>query len=175
MYIYSWDDPTGGGTVHRKLHLPKWVSEYRSKDSPNVLYSPKAIVLLSHWPYYDFFIQVLRQFLRLSRSKTPIPLERYISNLIYDVPLPPRGGTQVQHTIADRTFYIKRPLVSEHPRMFDGDFRILFRLLTIDTIVSLFTCVFTEMKVAIKSRHHGLLTVVWQTIRQLLFPFEWQG
>lgn len=96
--------------VHRKLHLPKWVSQLSRDDSGEGtrLYTPKCVCILSHWPFFNTNIKVLKQFLRLSRSTCPIPLERYIANFICDVPLPPRGTMQVQHTIADETIFISR-------------------------------------------------------------------
>ena len=45
------------------------------------------------------------QLYRIYKNETPIPLERYVMNFMFDVPLPPCGDTRVQYTLADETVY----------------------------------------------------------------------
>jgi DENN (AEX-3) domain len=55
------------------------------------LYCPKALLLLSHYPFYNVYSQFLQQLYRISLSEAPVPIERYISNFVCEVPLPPQG------------------------------------------------------------------------------------
>ncbi|CAN0266561.1 unnamed protein product, partial [Ectocarpus fasciculatus] len=59
------------------------------------LYAPKALVLLSHYPFYNLFTQFLQQIYRIGLSEAPLPIERYISNFVCEVPLPPQGQVRV--------------------------------------------------------------------------------
>jgi hypothetical protein len=62
----------------------------------DVIYVPKAICILSHWPFLDAFRSYLTTLYRLSLTPTPVCLERYICNLMHEIPLPPQGKIEVQ-------------------------------------------------------------------------------
>lgn len=44
-----------------------------------------------------------------------MPIERYISNFVMEIPLPPQGQIQVQLTLPDRNLIISRPPRNEFP------------------------------------------------------------
>ena len=52
---------------------------------------PKCLCLISTWPFIDAFKKILCQLYRLSLTPSPVPIERYICNLLDDVPAPPPG------------------------------------------------------------------------------------
>jgi hypothetical protein len=52
---------------------------------------------------------------RLTISESPMPIERYITNFVSEIPLPPLGQIQVQLTLPDRTLIISRPPKNELP------------------------------------------------------------
>jgi hypothetical protein len=58
--------------------------EHQAKDidDGNVLYAPKALVILSHYPFFHLFTRFLEQIYHLSLSSSPLPIERYIANFL---------------------------------------------------------------------------------------------
>lgn len=68
----------------------------------DAIYSQKAICILSHYAFMDSFKEVLKQLYRIHLSHTPIPLERYIVNVMEEIPVPDKGGQiTVLHEIAN--------------------------------------------------------------------------
>lgn len=51
-------------------------------ESDKVLYAPKALVVISHYPFFHLFTRFLEQLYHLSLSSSPLPIERYIANFM---------------------------------------------------------------------------------------------
>jgi hypothetical protein len=51
-------------------------------DEGAVLYAPKAMVVLSHYPFFHLFTRFLEQIYHVSLSSSPLPIERYIANFM---------------------------------------------------------------------------------------------
>jgi hypothetical protein len=62
----------------------------------DVVYVPKAVCILSHWPFLDAFRQYLTTLYRVSLTPTPVCIERYVCNLMHEVPVPPQGKIEVR-------------------------------------------------------------------------------
>lgn len=62
----------------------------------------KALCILSHYSFNEAFKEILKQLFRMQVSNTSmhIPMERYIVNLIDEIPLPDEGKILVQHEIS---------------------------------------------------------------------------
>jgi len=114
----------------------------------------------------------LRQLCRLGKSNPPIPLERYISHFVTEIPLPPRGEIEIRVNIADSTLNISRPSYRSFP-MVDVSFMPLLMSLSVKNIIKVFTCVLTEQKVVFVSSRLGLLVPVIEAVLSLLFPLSW--
>jgi DENN domain-containing protein 5 len=138
------------------------------------VFLPKALVLLSHYPFLSVFREVLLEFYRISISSAPVPIERYIANFVCEVPLPPQGQIDVKFALPDRTLTISRPPRNRLP-LAAFSFRPLFTLLSVDNILVIFSLLLMESKVAIFSARYALLTPVIEALLALLFPFVWQG
>jgi len=52
------------------------------------IYSQKAICFLSHYAFMDSFKEILKQLYRIHLSHTPIPIERFIVNVMEEIPVP---------------------------------------------------------------------------------------
>lgn len=140
----------------------------------STIYTPKALVILSHYPFYHFFSSALKQLYHISLSSSPLPLERYIANLVNDVPLPPQGLTEVVFNLVDAVFQIRRPPPNQLP-MVDFSYRPLFLLISTDNILSIFRCILNEYSLCFYSSNVALLTPIQEAFMTLLFPFVWQG
>jgi hypothetical protein len=142
-------------------------------DACNKVYMPKAICLVSHWPYIDNYREILKQIYRLHISSTEIPLERIICNLVQEVPLPDQGVTSVQYDIGNYSIVFSRPPPKYFPLVQDKCFEFLFRALRFDDVIILWSCVMLERKLLLISVNKSLLTYAALAISALIFPFKW--
>ncbi|GAB5037240.1 Hypothetical protein NocV09_06800120 [Nannochloropsis oceanica] len=149
------------------LAIPTWVAT-------GAFCVPKALVILSHFPFFDTYREVLLELYRISISSAPLPIERYIANFFCEVPLPPQGQIEVRFALPDRTLTISRPPKNRLP-MAAFSFRPLFTCLSVDNILTVFGCLLTETRICLCSQHHALLTPIAEAFQSLLFPLVWQG
>lgn len=75
----------------------------------SIVFAPKAVTILSHYPFFHAFSVALRELYHASLSACPIPLERYIANIALETPLPPLGVTEVAVSLAHTALVIYRP------------------------------------------------------------------
>ncbi|XP_029378317.1 DENN domain-containing protein 5B-like isoform X2 [Echeneis naucrates] len=140
----------------------------------DTLYVSKALCLLTPLP----FLQASRQFLSqlhqavTSHTAPPLPLESYIHNILYEVPLPPPGRSLRFHGVQG-PIMCQRPGPSELPL---GEYPLgeAFSLLGADNMVQLLTCTLLETQVLLYSQDYQRLMTVAEGITTLLFPFQWQ-
>lgn len=96
--MHVWEDVLAGPllayvrSTHPPPH-PPWLAEARDDD---ILFLPRALVVLSHYPFYNCHRRFLQQVYRISLSAAPLPLERYIANFVKELPLPPKGRVDVK-------------------------------------------------------------------------------
>ncbi|XP_068595232.1 DENN domain-containing protein 5B [Brachionichthys hirsutus] len=140
----------------------------------DTLYVSKAICLLTPLP----FLQASRQFLSqlhqavTSPAAPPLPLESYIHNILYEVPLPPPGRSLRFHGVQG-PILCQRPGAGELPM---GEYPLgeAFSLLGVDNVVRLLTCALLETQVLLCSHDYQRLMTVAEGVATLLFPFQWQ-
>ncbi|XP_041072331.1 DENN domain-containing protein 5B isoform X4 [Carcharodon carcharias] len=151
------------------------LQRYNSYDiSRDTLYVSKCICLITPLP----FMQACRKFLLQlhkavsSQQPPPLPLESYIHNVLYEVPLPPPGRS-LKFSGVYGPVICQRPGLSELP-LFDFPLREAFELLGLENLVQLFTCVLLEMQILLYSQDYQRLMTVAEGITALLFPFQWQ-
>ena len=137
-------------------------------------YRPKALVLLSHYPFYNLFRILLFQLYRISLSSCPLPFDRYLSN-IFEIPLPPHGVIEVLYTsLPECPLLLYRPPRNQLP-MIDYSFRPLFMSLSVDNILLIFSFILHEHKVCFCSKNISILTPIQEAFLSFIFPFVWQG
>lgn len=84
-----------------------------------------------------------------NEENLPLPLESYIYNLLFEVPLPPAGKT-MRFNCCELSITCQRPGVNELP-LFDYSFKELFTLLGVENVVKLFTCTLLEQQILLLS------------------------
>ncbi|XP_078273589.1 DENN domain-containing protein 5B-like [Rhinoraja longicauda] len=151
------------------------MQRYNSYDiGRDTLYVSKCICLITPLP----FVQACRKFLQQlhkavsSQQTPPLPLESYIHNILYEVPLPPPGRS-LKFSGVYGPIICQRPGPTELP-LFDFPLREVFELLGLENLVQLFTCVLLEMQILLYSQDYQRLMTVAEGITALLFPFQWQ-
>ena len=135
---------------------------------------PRCILILSHHPFLSQSSSFLKTLYRISISTSPLPIERYVSNYVSEVPLPPRGFTRVQCSIGDVTLNLERPPVNRLPLVSLG-LETLFSLLSTHHIEFVFASLLREKKIVLCSNSYGALTPSAEALLSLLYPFRWQG
>ena len=166
-------------TDHEGLYeqLEKGGHEIPKDLQPNdVVYLPKALVILSHYPFFDVWRKFLLQIYRITLVEAPLPIERFIANFCAEVPLPPPGKIRVQvaFTNGSTPWTIARPPVNQLP-LANFSFQPLFASLSVGNALLIHACLLLEYKVALVSSHYALLTPVAEALLSLMFPFHWQG
>eukprot|EP00053_Salpingoeca_punica_P020133 m.208684 g.208684 ORF g.208684 m.208684 type:complete len:1399 (-) comp17801_c0_seq1:205-4401(-) len=135
------------------------------------IYAPKSVCLLSQLPAVACFEHYLRQLFLLSRQDPlPLPLECYITNLLFETPMPPPGMSLKFH--CTQPIVLHRPSEDSLP-MFEYSMRRLFALLPPRTLMMLFNCIIMEKQIVIRSKEYDLLVLVAECVTTLLYPFAW--
>ena len=158
----------GGGKEARELAV---------KAAWDVVYAPRAITVISHYPLFNLFREFLGQIYHISLSSAPVPLERFVSNLVAETPLPPRGLTEVAYVCAGatpRVLSISRPPKNQLP-MVDVSFRPMFGMLGVENIMVIFQSLLMERQIIVYSSNVSIVTPVLEAFLSLLYPMVWQG
>ena len=173
---------------------PALTRELHVQLQQHVLFQPKCLCILSMWPFFSLFSAFLKSLFRvscLSLATTamalsngdrpapilsfPLPFERYILNFINEIPVPPPGLLRLRCVLPDSTALTYcRPAHNRLP-LCDSDYRCLFRVLSIDNVVLVWSALCLEQKVLLVSSSYSLLTTVAETLTSLLFPFFWSS
>jgi hypothetical protein len=150
------------------------VQELKKMTKNLVYYMPKALTIISHYPFFQLFRKFLEQIFHVSLSSSPLPLERYLVNFMKELPLPPQGKIEILFSLPQIQMNLTRPAKNQLP-MIDFSYRPLFTCLSVDHILIVFNAMCLEMSICFLSRNISLLTPVQEGLLSFLFPFVWQG
>ena len=132
------DGDSGGGggvrfaeeTKSREKHGAKRPGFSRAKSMAEAkVLTEKAIVVVSHYPFFELFRHFLRKLYRVSLSESPLPLERFIANFVSEIPWPPRGQVEVKVALPEKVVMISRSPKNELPGL-NFSLRPLFQVLS---------------------------------------------
>uniref|UniRef100_A0A3Q3X3B2 Uncharacterized protein n=1 Tax=Mola mola TaxID=94237 RepID=A0A3Q3X3B2_MOLML len=160
------------------LHAAPAISRlqrFNSYDiSRDTLYVSKCICLITPMAFPQACRKVLQQLHQAvsSPQPPPLPLESYIYNILYEVPMPP-SGRSLKFSGVYGPVVCQRPSTSELP-LFDFPISEMFNLLGVENVLQLFTCALLEMQILLYSQHYQRLMTVAESITALMFPFQWQ-
>lgn len=118
----------------------------------DTLFVSKALCLITPMPFMHACQRFLHQLHRaiMAPQPPPLPLESYVHNVLYEVPLPAPGRSLKFHGVYE-PIVCQRPGPSELP-LADFPLGEAFRLLGVENLVQLFTCVLLEMQVLLYSQ-----------------------
>lgn len=159
--------------------LPTWLEDRASmppaKQPPEIMFLPKCLVVLSHYPFFDLWRKFLLKLYRITLVEAPLPIERYIANFVCEIPLPPQGHIEIRCGFTnDDNWIISRPAPNQLP-LANFSFKPLFASLSVGNIMVVTALLMQEAQVALVSQHYALLGVVAESLLSLLFPFQWLG
>lgn len=151
------------------------LASYHVKN-PEKVRGLKAICILSHHCFYSQFKDILKQLYRMQISNTPftIPIERFITNIIDEIPLPDEGKLQIQFEIGGEVVNFYRPIDQHPPIVESTDIENLLKCLDVDSILEVFSAILLEKKVLFISKHKSLLTQAISCFVSFIFPFQWK-
>uniref|UniRef100_A0A0G4FXC1 UDENN domain-containing protein n=1 Tax=Chromera velia CCMP2878 TaxID=1169474 RepID=A0A0G4FXC1_9ALVE len=132
---------------------------------------PKALCLLSRWPFFAVFYRFLYHLYRKSISANDAGIEGAVVALLAETPVPPPGGLEVHFRVGDVSLALSRPAVNQLP-LLQVPVDVLFDRLTVESVVSLWSAVLLERRVALVSAHASVVTAACEVIRSLLFPLK---
>ncbi|XP_044199690.1 DENN domain-containing protein 5B isoform X6 [Thunnus albacares] len=143
-------------------------------SSRDTLYVSKALCLITPMPFMHACRRFLSQLHRAVTATTapPLPLESYVHNILYEVPLPALGRSLKFHGVYE-PIVCQRPGPGELP-LADFPLAEVFNLLGVENLVQVFTCTLLEMQILLYSQDYQRLMTVAEGITTLLFPFQWQ-
>uniref|UniRef100_A0A4W3IWX4 DENN domain containing 5A n=1 Tax=Callorhinchus milii TaxID=7868 RepID=A0A4W3IWX4_CALMI len=151
------------------------LQRFNSYDiSRDTLYVSKCICLITPMPFMQACKKVLEQLHQAvtSPQPPPLPLESYVYNILYEVPLPP-AGRSLKFLGVYGSIVCQRPSINELP-LFDFPINEMFELLGLENVLQLFTCALLEIQILLYSQHYQRLMTVAESITALLFPCQWQ-
>ncbi|XP_058115826.1 DENN domain-containing protein Crag [Anopheles ziemanni] len=156
----------------QQRELLEWTVDSHKTHS---LHVNKSICLLSRWPFGDTFEKWLQFLHRLSicNEKLPVPIERYITHLLDEVPFPSPSILLQLSTLSNTRILLTLPEDSPLPRSGAG-FRQLLSNLGPENCLHVLLLVLTEQKLLIHSLRPAILTAVAEAVSSFLFPFKWQ-
>lgn len=143
-----------------------------------MLYAPICLCIVSHFPFYLGFKDFLTMIYQLSISRSSIPMERFVGHFMSELPVPTPGGPGfllrfgAGHGAAVPVEF-KLPAPRGLP-LCSVNFYSALRFLSAENFTQLFTLLVLEQSILMHSSYLSVLNQVGETMRSLLFPFDWQ-
>ncbi|XP_013393388.1 C-myc promoter-binding protein [Lingula anatina] len=180
-----WDKVYGAAvTFYETYNEEKLTSEQRRNlglleehnSQPKMLvHANKSICLLSHWPFFDTFKRFLTVLFKMTLNgiESPVPIERYISHFMWDVPFPSPSRPRILLQLGSDLISLSQP--EDTPlRQSGASFSTLLKNLGPDNCMNVLLFSLLEHKIVIHSLRPAVLTSVAEAVVTLIFPFQWQ-
>lgn len=177
--VTFYEQYTDSGLSQEELqHLTYSTEEDRETKS---LHRIKSICILSRWPFFDTFERFLlflhKTYAISATFPQKIPLERYISNFMLEIPfpLPNRPKILVQLGInTEETVLISQPPEYMPLALTGASFTQMLRNLGPENCLHVLLFALTEQKILLHSLRPDVLTSVAEAVVTMIFPFHWQ-
>ena len=133
---------------------------------------PKCICIVSIHPYIKLFQEILSAIYEYSSSYRIIPIEKIITNLLIEVPKPPRGIYSIDFTLINIYKTLK---LTENNKLLlaEIDLRNFYKNVHMDVQINVIKHLFYGTKVIIFSKNINKLTEVIMAFLFLIFPFRY--
>ncbi|ELU14295.1 hypothetical protein CAPTEDRAFT_228570 [Capitella teleta] len=160
--------------VHQRSPLVVKKKQRTFSIEKDTLYATKCMCILSQIPLIRTFERILVFLYNaiMSTDQPDLPFESHIFNLIFEVPMPPLGGS-VAFTVMGNRIIGQRPGSMELP-LLDYPLHQMLLLLNIDKLLLVFSSILLEHQVIFYSKDYLKLMLVSEGLTALLFPFRWQ-
>ena len=143
------------------------------------IYAPRALVIVSHWPFFDLFKRTLVELYAVASSTNTspqaiaasAPFWRVVKHFLEEVPLPPEGTTAIKFHIGQASLCFGRSNPSDYPCIQTAVAPLLASFPP-HLAVRLLVAVASEHRVLLVSSSMHMLTIMAESLRVLLFPLK---
>jgi hypothetical protein len=143
------------------------------------VYAPRALVIVSHWPFFDLFKRTLLELYAVASSTdaspqalaVSVPFWRLVKHFLEEVPVPPEGTTAIKFHIGQASLCFARSNPSDYPCIQTAVAPLLASF-PAKLAVQLLVAVALDHRVLLVSSQMHMLTIVAESLRVLLFPFK---
>jgi hypothetical protein len=139
-------------------------------------YIPKCICIVSVHPYFKLFQKILLKIydkiFEQNAEPFSIPLEKYITNLIIEVPHPPRGLYSIEYTLFDLKYTLDNTQ-NNKILMCAIDLKKISSNIKLNIILEIIKHILLGSKILFFSIKINLLTDVILSFLYLIFPFKY--
>ena len=168
--LIFWEDISN----KNKENFIPYYDEYDPKTNKRKYYFiPKALCILSKFPFYHNCLLYLKQLYKISTSTSPkIPLERAICTFVDSLYI--RTNSIVQFNINEEKLNFYR--ISNYGELWDTKntyLEVLFRVLSFKQIITAWQGLLLEKKLFLICSSKATLSCVAHGLINLLFPFKW--
>ncbi|KRZ74408.1 DENN domain-containing protein 4C [Trichinella papuae] len=158
-------------------YLPGSCSDSSSTNDPAdqmTFHTNKCICVVSRYPFFSAFRRYLLFLHRMCMgSQNALPVERYISFLMFEVPFPTFLRPRVLVELGNERICFDNPEDSPLP-LSGANYLDFLKLLGTENCMYLTLLVLLEQKVLVHSLRPWYLTSVAEAICSLIFPLRWQ-
>jgi DENN (AEX-3) domain len=130
---------------------------------------------MSRYPFYDYFSDIIEDLYLASKNHMVNILEAYINKLVLECPAPPRGLVKVKlerYNRPGKFLELTQPPINELPYVNESFFDTLFRNLTVENVVQIFTHLLVERPVIIVGTSVEMMLPIITALSNLIHPFE---
>ena len=147
-----------------------------NKNDFNKYYFPKILGFLSLKPFYKCEEAILLQIYNYYKEpiKYKVPLEKTILNILYNIPMPPRGLITYQYKINEnyQNINIKSAKMNKLKNV-DEDLLIIFNYFNIDNFLKIFKYALNETKTIVFGRNVNDICSFIYGLISILYPFKY--
>ena len=164
---YTEGNKTSRETRVSKLHNISPLSQLR------YYYIPKCICVVSIHPYIKLFKKILLEIYEkvvVDGKPFNIPIEKYITNLIIEVPHPPRGLFSIEYTLFDNKFTLDNTQ-NNKILMCPIDIKKIITSIKLNIMLDVIKHILLGSKLIFFSMNINNLTDVILAFLYLIFPF----
>ena len=182
LFLYDSIYEDGAGLRKKNTFSSKDVlscMEYNNKINKNEFHKyffPKIIGFVSLKPFYKFHEKILFQINDYYKNpiKFKLPLEKTILNILYNIPMPPRGLNIFHYKINE--IYEKIDIKDEKMnklKNIDEDLKIIFKYFDTDNFIEIFKYILYETKTIIFGTNVNHLCSFVYGLISILYPFTY--
>ena len=136
-------------------------------------YIPKVICLVSVYPFFSAQKQILELIYKYSKIEKVIsPIEKILTDIIINIPTPPRGLYKIEYTLLNQKL-----LISDSPmnklRNIDDNIKLIFNIFPPENIYNIFKHILFETKILFFSSNIELICPIIYCFISLIYPFNY--
>ena len=109
----------------------------------------------------------------IKEQLTEIPLEKIIENLLIELPVPPRGVSDITYFLNEEERTIRQNKMNELP-LLDVNLQKIFVEFSVKDIINIYNCIFLESRILFFSKNIEYLNNFIYGLLALLYPLQYQ-